>query len=56
MRMDYYVLPVGVSAEDIAVGDMQHGTIGAVALDLHGNLAAATSTGGVFGKTCRPGW
>lgn len=46
----YYVLPVGVSAEDIAVSDMQHGTVGAVALDLQGKLAAATSTGGVFGK------
>ncbi|MGB5724136.1 MAG: isoaspartyl peptidase/L-asparaginase [Parasphingorhabdus sp.] len=47
---EYYVLPVGVSAEDIAVSAMQHGTVGAVALDLRGNLAAATSTGGVFGK------
>ena len=47
---DYYVLPVGVSADDIAISDMQHGTVGAVALDLRGNLAAATSTGGVFGK------
>lgn len=47
---DYYVLPIGVSADDIAVSSMQHGTVGAVALDLHGNLAAATSTGGVFGK------
>jgi isoaspartyl peptidase/L-asparaginase-like protein (Ntn-hydrolase superfamily) len=46
----YYVLPVGVSAADIAVTDMSHGTVGAVALDLQGNLAAATSTGGVFGK------
>ena len=27
-----------------------HGTVGAVALDSHGNLAAATSTGGVSGK------
>ncbi len=27
-----------------------HGTVGAVALDKHGNLAAATSTGGVSGK------
>ena len=26
------------------------GTVGAVALDLHGNLAAATSTGGMTGK------
>ncbi len=30
-----------------------HGTVGAVALDLHGHLAAATSTGGTFNK--RPG-
>lgn len=28
----------------------QHGTVGAVALDRHGNLAAATSTGGTTGK------
>ena len=27
-----------------------HGTVGAVALDRHGNLAAATSTGGLTGK------
>ncbi len=27
-----------------------HGTVGAVALDVHGNLAAATSTGGMTGK------
>lgn len=47
---DYYVLPVGVSADDIAISSMQHGTVGSVALDIRGNLAAATSTGGVFGK------
>lgn len=47
---DYYVLPIGVSAEDIAVSEMQHGTVGAVVLDKYGHLAAATSTGGVFGK------
>ncbi|WP_299323868.1 isoaspartyl peptidase/L-asparaginase [Parasphingopyxis sp.] len=47
---DYYVLPVGVSEEDVSVRDMVHGTVGAVALDIHGNLASATSTGGVFGK------
>lgn len=28
-----------------------HGTVGAVALDINGNLAAATSTGGIFGKS-----
>lgn len=47
---DYYVLPVGVSEEDVTVSSMQHGTVGAVALDSQGKLAAATSTGGVFGK------
>jgi L-asparaginase / beta-aspartyl-peptidase len=47
---NYYVLPPGVSAEDITVQEIQHGTVGAVALDVYGNLAAATSTGGVFGK------
>ncbi len=31
-----------------------HGTVGAVALDRHGNLAAATSTGGYTGKLPRP--
>ncbi|GAB5489693.1 MAG: isoaspartyl peptidase/L-asparaginase family protein [Parasphingorhabdus sp.] len=46
----YYVLPPGVSEDDVAVKEMQHGTVGAVARDVHGNLAAATSTGGVFGK------
>src|SRR5258706_6408290 len=30
-----------------------HGTVGAVALDAHGNLAAATSTGGYTGKLPR---
>jgi isoaspartyl peptidase/L-asparaginase-like protein (Ntn-hydrolase superfamily) len=44
----YYVLPVGVTAEDIS--EQKHGTVGAVALDLSGTLAAATSTGGTFMK------
>lgn len=30
--------------------DRKHGTVGAVALDQHGNLAAATSTGGITNK------
>jgi L-asparaginase / beta-aspartyl-peptidase len=30
--------------------DMKYGTVGAVAKDVHGNLAAATSTGGLTGK------
>lgn len=45
---DYYVLPVGVTDDDL--GDIAHGTVGAVALDQSGGVAAATSTGGTFGK------
>ncbi|MGB5447427.1 MAG: isoaspartyl peptidase/L-asparaginase [Woeseiaceae bacterium] len=45
---DYYVLPVGVTRNDVS--GIVHGTVGAVALDQHGGLAAATSTGGTFGK------
>lgn len=45
---NYYTLPVGVTSDDI--GDIAHGTVGAVALDTYGGLAAATSTGGTFGK------
>jgi isoaspartyl peptidase/L-asparaginase-like protein (Ntn-hydrolase superfamily) len=45
---DYYVLPVGVYENEIH--DQKHGTVGAVALDVAGRLAAATSTGGTFGK------
>lgn len=44
----WFRLPVGVYAEEIS--DLQHGTVGAVALDQSGALAAATSTGGTFGK------
>src|SRR5210317_320407 len=45
---DYYLLPVGVTSDDI--GGIAHGTVGAVVLDESGGLAAATSTGGTFGK------
>jgi len=45
---NYYTLPIGVTSNDI--GDIAHGTVGAVALDTNGTLAAATSTGGTFGK------
>jgi len=44
----YYTLPVGVTNDDVS--DIAHGTVGAVALDVSGGLAAATSTGGTFGK------
>ncbi|MGB5512689.1 MAG: isoaspartyl peptidase/L-asparaginase, partial [Woeseiaceae bacterium] len=45
---DYYTLPVGVNRDEVS--DITHGTVGAVALDTAGRLAAATSTGGTFGK------
>ena len=51
----YFTMPVGVVQADIdaeATG-LNHGTVGAVACDREGRLAAATSTGGTFGK--RPG-
>ena len=38
--------PDGFEASDLVTG---HGTVGAVALDRHGGLAAATSTGGTYG-------
>lgn len=44
----YYTLPIGVNEDEVA--DRSHGTVGAVALDSKGELAAATSTGGTFGK------
>jgi isoaspartyl peptidase/L-asparaginase-like protein (Ntn-hydrolase superfamily) len=46
---NYYVMPVGVTKNDIS-NSSAHGTVGAVALDQSGALAAATSTGGTFGK------
>jgi isoaspartyl peptidase/L-asparaginase-like protein (Ntn-hydrolase superfamily) len=52
---DFFRLAVGVEPHELeAEGDsLAHGTVGAVALDRAGRLAAATSTGGLFGK--RPG-
>ena len=44
----YYMLPVGVTADEIK--EQKHGTVGAVALDQLGQVAAATSTGGTFAK------
>ncbi|MBJ7446940.1 MAG: isoaspartyl peptidase/L-asparaginase [Brevundimonas sp.] len=48
--LDWLVRPDGFEAVDLEEG---HGTVGAVALDISGGLAAATSTGGIYGK--RPG-
>lgn len=51
----WFRLPVGVEQADIdaEAEALSHGTVGAVARDLSGRLAAATSTAGLFGK--RPG-
>jgi len=46
----YYTVPIGVEPEEMTAAELGHGTVGACALDIHGRLAAATSTGGVFGK------
>ena len=46
----YYLTPVGVTADEMTQDELAHGTVGAVALDVNGRIAAATSTGGVFGK------
>lgn len=45
----FYVVPVGVTRDEMLQSDA-HGTVGAVALDQSGAMAAATSTGGTFGK------
>jgi isoaspartyl peptidase/L-asparaginase-like protein (Ntn-hydrolase superfamily) len=46
----WYTVPVGVESEEMVQSELSHGTVGAVALDRQGRLAAATSTGGLFGK------
>ncbi|WP_395074681.1 isoaspartyl peptidase/L-asparaginase family protein, partial [Hyphococcus sp.] len=46
----YYVVPIGVDPEEMTQAELGHGTVGAVALDAAGRIAAGTSTGGVFGK------
>jgi beta-aspartyl-peptidase (threonine type) len=53
---DFFILPERRRQLDeaLAAGSradpIKYGTIGAVAVDLHGNVAAATSTGGITGK------
>lgn len=46
----YYVVPVGIEEDEMTQAELGHGTVGAVCVDQAGRLAAATSTGGVFGK------
>ena len=41
---------IGASFEDPFIKDSKFGTVGCVALDKHGNLAAGTSTGGMTNK------
>lgn len=47
---NWYRLPVGVEEVETKTDELAHGTVGAVAMDQSGRLAAATSTGGLFGK------
>jgi beta-aspartyl-peptidase (threonine type) len=52
---DYFITPRRLEAlKRVMAGDVlpidRHGTVGAVAMDRHGNLAAATSTGGMNAK------
>lgn len=46
---DYFITPERQKAFEEWKKE-KHGTVGAVALDMKGNLAAATSTGGLMGK------
>ena len=48
-RWDSY-LKAKAHSDSIAELDKKHGTVGCVALDIYGNLAAATSTGGMTYK------
>ncbi len=43
-------IPVGAPADGLAHDEGKKGTVGVVALDVQGNLAAGTSTGGTTGK------
>ncbi len=47
---NYYVVPIGIDPAEMTQAELGHGTVGAVALDAAGRIAAGTSTGGVFGK------
>lgn len=47
---DSYALDHNLQGADALMKDKKFGTVGAVALDVHGNIAAATSTGGMTNK------
>lgn len=46
----YFYNPAGYDRIQEQIKKDKHGTVGAVALDKNGNIAAATSTGGMFNK------
>jgi isoaspartyl peptidase/L-asparaginase-like protein (Ntn-hydrolase superfamily) len=47
---DAWFTHAGATEDNHPPGRLAHGTVGCVVLDADGNMAAATSTGGVFGK------
>ncbi len=47
---DSYALDHNINGSNSAQQEKKFGTVGAVALDMHGNIAAATSTGGMTNK------
>jgi beta-aspartyl-peptidase (threonine type) len=53
-EMRYQQLQSALKAQEVILeptdNDYKYGTVGAVAFDKHGNLAAATSTGGITNK------
>lgn len=51
LKDEDYGVPAGVLPEEMGRSELQHGTVGAVALDTQGRLAAGTSTGGLFGRS-----
>lgn len=46
----YFYEPKGYDRIQKLIKETKHGTVGAVAIDKDGNIAAATSTGGMFNK------
>ncbi|HEV2698771.1 MAG TPA: isoaspartyl peptidase/L-asparaginase, partial [Terriglobales bacterium] len=48
---DFQARPDTTSTEQLSAHEISHDTVGAVALDSSGNIAAATSTGGTLNKT-----
>ncbi len=47
---DQWFTRAGKGEDNHPPGTLSHGTVGVCVLDIHGRLAAATSTAGVFGK------